>query len=527
LPATGFRIPDREDTLKSRQPLAPWALAAGIIVGFTLWRVLIAWILPVTQDEAYYFDWSRSLAWGYFDHPPGVALLGLGTRWEPGSALAARLGNLVAGALTLIVLARLYYRSGLRRGADLGLALVLAAATLPGLVGGIVTTPDSPLALAWAVALHESERALAGNRRRWISAGIAVGIGLLGKYTMAAIGPVLLWGILRADPRALRTPWPYLGALAAVLVFAPNLIWNVQHDWLTLRFQFGHGFALETGDLLAGAVPIEQAAPQSLAERAASLLGYLGTQLGSWGLMAPLLLALPWIARRRPAQLTGSAPAEPPPLLPQARPLLNAAALFPLAFFALVATSSAVEANWPAMYLLAAPAVLAPGLRGASRWVLTAAAGNLILASLYAVHAATGSLPLPDSANRILRETHGFRELAAMAAGLDAPVYADRYQLAAALRFYQPDLRTSQWPGIARPSEYLRGVIAPRVGAETQTGPFWLLSRLPNPPAIQGFAATEQRRLYDCPALLLAETAEPPCANPVHRWQLYRYVPQR
>ncbi len=500
---------------------------AALVAALAAWRLLIAWILPATQDEAYYFDWARTLAWGYFDHPPGVALLGLGTRLDPGSALVARLGNLLAGTLTLIALARLYYRSGLTRAADIGLALVLAATTLPGLVGGIVATPDSPLALAWALALHESERALAGDRRRWLTVGIAVGLGLLGKYTMAAIGPVLLWGILRADPRALRTPWPYLGALLALLVFAPNLIWNAQHDWLTLRFQFGHGFALETGDLLAGAgsIPIEQAAPQSFGERAGNLLGYLGTQLGFWGMLAPLLLALPWIARARIARATGPEAREPSRLLPHARPLLNAAALFPLGFFALVSTVSSVEANWPAMYLLAAPAVLAPWLRQAYRWILAAAAGNVILASLYAVHAATGALPLPDSANRILRETHGFRELSAIAAELDAPVHADRYQLAAMLRFYEPTLQASQWPGIARPSEYLRGIIAPRVGPETQSGPFWLLTRLGQAPAISGFAAGAQRTLYDCAGQPLAERAAAPCGKPLHRWYLYRYAP--
>lgn len=502
---------------------SPWAVAAALIAALTAWRLLVAWLLPATQDEAYYFDWARTLAWGYFDHPPGVALLGIGTRLEPGCALAARLGNALAGGLALILLARLYVRAGLERAADLGLALALAAATLPALIGGIVLTPDSPLALAWALALHESERALAGDRRRWVTAGIAVGLGLLGKYTMAVIGPVLLWGILRADPRALRTPWPYLGALAALLVFAPNLIWNAQNGWLTLRFQFGHGFALDTGALLDGAdtaaVAIAQAAPHSLAERAVSLLGYLGTQLGFWGLIAPLLLALPWIGR--------PGGAGDPTLRPHARPLLAAAAVFPLAFFALVATTSSVEANWPAMYLLAAPALLVPRLRRVRRWVLGAAAGNLLLVSLYAVHAATAALPLPDSANRILRETHGFRALAAVAAGLDAPVYADRYQLAAMLRFYRPELKSSQWPGITRPSEYARGAIAPRVGPRTQDGPFWLLGRRPQPPAIPGFVAETNRTLYDCPRRPLTDASPPPCERPLHIWTLYRYRPER
>jgi hypothetical protein len=113
----------------------PWPLVLSLIGALTLWRLLMAWLVPVTQDEAYYFDWARSLAWGYFDHPPGVALLGIGTWMAPGSALAARLGGVLAGALTLVVLARLYRNSGIRSGPDLWLALLVAAGTLPGLAG--------------------------------------------------------------------------------------------------------------------------------------------------------------------------------------------------------------------------------------------------------------------------------------------------------------------------------------------------------------------------------------------------------
>jgi len=59
---------------------SPWPLVAGLILAMTLWHLGAAVLLPVTQDEAYYFDWARSLSWGYFDHPPGVAAVGLGTR---------------------------------------------------------------------------------------------------------------------------------------------------------------------------------------------------------------------------------------------------------------------------------------------------------------------------------------------------------------------------------------------------------------------------------------------------------------
>lgn len=520
-----LRSPTRRSRTVEPRTRDPRTLALVLIALVALWRLVMAWLVPVTQDEAYYFDWARSLAWGYFDHPPGVALLGIGTRIEPGSALAARLGGVLAGILTLVVLARLYRNSGLAHGPDLWLALLLLAGTLPGLAGGFLTTPDTVLALAWALALHESERALTLDRRRWLTAGGAVGLGLLGKYTMVVLGPVLLWAILRADPRALRTPWPYLGGLLALLVLAPNLLWNADNDWLSLRFQLGHGFAADSGALIpgggagveAGSATIQHSGPQDLAGRAGSLLTYLGAQLGLWGLLVLPLLVTPWIGRR------ASGVPETPSLSVAARHLLQAATWFPLGFFALVSLVSDVEANWPLMYLLAAPALLAPRWRRVRLWVVAAAVGNLLLVSLYGLHAATLALPLAEGQNRILRETHGFRELAELAAGLDGPVYADRYQDTAMLRFYAPGIQATQWPGLTRPSEYLRGWIAPRVGPEAIEDPFWLITRGRSAPEIRGLRIDTRRTLVDCPGQRLEQTDELSCPRPLHVWSLYRY----
>jgi 4-amino-4-deoxy-L-arabinose transferase-like glycosyltransferase len=501
-----------------------WGLLLALIAAMTAWRLGVATILPVTQDEAYYFDWARSLAWGYFDHPPGVALLGIGTWLAPGSALAARSGTLIASALTLLVLARFFLNCGLTAPRDLALSLVLVVATIPGFAGGVITTPDTVLGLAWALALHESERALAGQRRRWLTAGAAVGLGLLGKYTMVLIGPVLLLAIVFSDPRALRTRWPYLGGLVALLVFAPNILWNQQNDWLTMRFQFGHGFSTDVGALPVGAPAIEHVGPRSIGERLGSLSGYLGTQLAFWGLIAIPLLVAPWINRRQGAkpnhETTGA-------LRRHAKPLLWAATLFPLGFFALVATGSEVEPNWPAVYLMSAAPLAALLLRHLRPWAVVAALGNLLLLTLYAFHAATAALPLGDSQNRVLRETHGFRALAEIAGTLEEPVYADRYQTTAMLRFYAPSLdTTTQWPSLTRPSEYLRGQIAPRLDSESVDAPFWLVSGFGAPPDIAGFRSDTHRRLFDCAGQPLSETAQAPCSRPLHTWNLYRYLPE-
>ena len=509
--------------LMDRPRQDPWRLVLVLVAAVTAWRLAMAALMPVTLDEAYYFDWARRLAWGYFDHPPGVALLGVGVRLDPGSAFAARLGGVLCGTLALLILARFYWRCGWVSRGGLALAVVLVCGTFPGLAGGVITTPDTVLALGWALALHEAERALAGDRRRWLTAGLATGLGLLGKYTMVLIGPVFLWAILSADPRALRTRWPYLGAIAALLVFAPNILWNAQHDWVTMRFQFGHGFSADVGSLASvPAETIERAGPQSAVERVSSLAGYLGTQAAFWGaILLPLVLRR-WIGPRS-ARAASNGVDVP---LPHARDLLIAATVFPLGFFALVSTFSEVQPNWPVMSLLAAAPLAALWLGAVRRWVYAAAAVNLLLVSLYAFHAATAALPLSDRQNRILRETHGFAELAQVAAGLDAPVYVDRYQTTAMLRFYRPDLDATQWPGLTRPSEYLRGWIAPRAVPDAVAGPFWLVTRFEAPPAIAGFALERRRLLVDCAAEPLHDGEAMPCEEPLHTWRLYRYRPE-
>lgn len=520
----------------------PWSWGAplALILVVILARLALAAIMPVTQDEAYYFTWARRLAWGYFDHPPGVALLGLGGLAAPGAVLPARLLTLAAGLASLLLLWRLYRACGLT-GTPLLLALAIAAGSLPGLIAGVITTPDTILALCWPLALHEALAALQQDRRRWLGAGLATGLGLLGKYTMLMIGPVFLWALLWRDRAALATRWPWLGGLVALAVFLPNLIWNAGNDWVTLRFQFGHGFAADTGTLALAADRLPAAvgamahrplvaAPLDLAERLASLAGYLGSQLAFWGLLLiPLGLALAALmtpGRRQPMAIPGARPE----LTPAGRSLLIAATLVPLLLFAAVAWISPVEANWAALYLIGAAPLAARLLSARPAQVLAAAAGNLLLAALYAVHAASAVLPLPDAANRALRESHGYADLAAYAATLPGPILADRYQFAAMLNFHRPALRVSQWPGISRPSEYSRGRIVPLPDLDQlHRQGFWLLAYKFSPPEIPGFTALQTISLFDCrgqPLVVMAGSrawAEAPCPRPLHGWRVYQY----
>ena len=521
---------------------AALASPLGIIAAVTLWRVLAAWLTPVAQDEAYYYDWARALAWGYFDHPPGVALLGLGAQLDPGSPLAARLGTLLVSTLTLLALWRLYHACGIRRQL-LSLSLLLAAATFPGLASGVLTTPDTVLALFWIVALHQAlaalPRAVGVQRWRWLGAGAATGLGLLGKYTMVIIGPVFLIALLAVDRRALRTPWPYLGGLLALLLFLPNLIWNAQHDWLTLRFQFGHGFVTDTGalslpvDALLGAdAPRagEHANAEALeaGEQLTGVGSFILVQLLFWGVPLLVALAAPFTGdrwRRSFAELRDG-------LSMPARVLLAAAALVPLVLVGVIAARGSVEANWAALHIVGAAPLVAAAVRPLARWAVGAALVNVLLLSLYAAHAATAALPLPHKADRVLRETNGYPALAAHVAAMQPErLFADRYQTVAMLNFYGAGAPVSQWPGLTRPSEYGLGTIVPIPDRDAlrATG-FTLVVWKYAVPQIPGFHEVQVETLFDCRGLPLhvvpgiAWPDASPCGDDwLHVWRVFRY----
>src|ERR1700758_4834218 len=45
---------------------------AGLLA-VTAIRILMAWIIPISPEEAYHWNFARHLDWSYYDHPPMLA----------------------------------------------------------------------------------------------------------------------------------------------------------------------------------------------------------------------------------------------------------------------------------------------------------------------------------------------------------------------------------------------------------------------------------------------------------------------
>jgi hypothetical protein len=205
-------------------------------------RLVAAAITPLTFDEAYYWMWSKHLAGGYYDHPPMVALV-------------IRLGTLIAGdtefgvRLVSILLAlpmswAVYRAAAILFGGQriAATAAILLNVTMMASVGTIIVTPDAPLLVAASFVMFFLAKLLeTGRGAWWLAVGAAVGAALLSKYTAMFFGPaILIWLVVVPKLRRwLLSPWPYLGGLVALAIFAPVILWNADHQWVSFIKQLG------------------------------------------------------------------------------------------------------------------------------------------------------------------------------------------------------------------------------------------------------------------------------------------------
>src|SRR3978361_1468649 len=215
---------------------------ALIILGLVALRLAAAAWTPLTFDEAYYWMWSKHLASGYYDHPPGVALvIRLGTLIAGDTELGVRLVSiLLALPMSFAVFRAAEILFGGRRVA--ATATILLNVTLMAAVGTMIVTPDAPLLVASSFVLFYLAKVLAtGHGAWWLAVGVAVGAALLSKYTALFFGPaILIW--LIAVPKLRRwliSPWLYLGGIVAFAIFAPVILWNADHHWVSFIKQIG------------------------------------------------------------------------------------------------------------------------------------------------------------------------------------------------------------------------------------------------------------------------------------------------
>ena len=213
------------------------------ILALVALRLVAAAFTPITFDEAYYWMWSKHLAGGYYDHPPMVALvIRLGTMIAGDTEFGVRLVSILLALPMSWAVYQRRRRSCSAAGGWPRPRRILLNVTLMAAVGTMIVTPDAPLLVASSFVLFSLAKVLeTGRGAWWLAVGAAVGAALLSKYTALFFGPaILIW--LVAVPKLRRwliSPWLYLGGLVALAMFAPVILWNADHHWVSFIKQMG------------------------------------------------------------------------------------------------------------------------------------------------------------------------------------------------------------------------------------------------------------------------------------------------
>jgi Dolichyl-phosphate-mannose-protein mannosyltransferase len=190
------------------------------------------------RDELLTLDNARHLAWGYVVYPPLTPFIARVEMELFGTSLRGfRFFAALSQGLVLLLTGLAVRQLGGKRLAQLVAALAVAIGG-HSLVSGWFLSYTSFDYLWWVLMAYFVICLLKSDDPRWwVPVGATIGVGMMTKYTMGFLVLGLAGGVLLTPARRyLRKPWLWCGATVALLVWLPNLRWQIQHHFITLEF---------------------------------------------------------------------------------------------------------------------------------------------------------------------------------------------------------------------------------------------------------------------------------------------------
>lgn len=190
------------------------------------------------RDELQFLSDARHLDWGFVAYPPftpfveriGLSIFGL-------SLVGLRLFSVLAQASAIVVTGLMARDLGGGRLAQVTAAVCVALSALP-MFEGTEFQYTSFDYLWWVLAAWFIIRLLkTENPRWWLAIGAVLGVGLMTKYSIVFLIAGILGGLLLTrDRRYFANRWFWAGVALALLIFLPNLVWQMHHGFISYHF---------------------------------------------------------------------------------------------------------------------------------------------------------------------------------------------------------------------------------------------------------------------------------------------------
>jgi 4-amino-4-deoxy-L-arabinose transferase-like glycosyltransferase len=266
------------------------------------------------RDELQFLSDAQHMDWGFVPYPPLTAALEhLGLKMFGLSLVGLRLFSVLAQVLVIVASGLMARDLGGSRLAQIFTAIAVALSPVP--MADATEFQYTSFDLLWWVLIAWSVIRLlrSDDPRWWVAIGLFAGLGMQTKYSIAFELTGVLVGVLLTDARRYVTNgWFWVGGATALLVFAPNLVWLIRHDFISYHFLQGI-HARDVGEGRADGFLRDQflinanlfATPVWLA----GLFGYFRNRryrMLAWMYVVPLLLFL--FARGRFYYVSGTYP---------------------------------------------------------------------------------------------------------------------------------------------------------------------------------------------------------------------------
>jgi 4-amino-4-deoxy-L-arabinose transferase-like glycosyltransferase len=211
---------------------------------FTLLNLVTALFTELYNDEAYYWAYSRFLDWGYFDHPPVIALLiKIGYAIIPGE-LGVRLLSLLS------VSAGLWLISKTSQTKDVKLFVLLMFSVFPFFLFGFTALPDSPMLFSIALFFWTYQQFIKDESWKWtLVLAVVMAFMLYTKY----MGVLIILFTLTSNLNLLKRKWFWLASIIGAFLFLPHLYWQYVNDFPSVQYHlvdrsakaYNYSFTLE------------------------------------------------------------------------------------------------------------------------------------------------------------------------------------------------------------------------------------------------------------------------------------------
>lgn len=204
--------------------------ARPYLVFWLLLNLVQAWFTELIHDESYYWFYAQDLDWGYFDHPPAVAVMayvgGLLFKYELGVRLLTVLSSV--GTLWLI-----WKTLDDESDPRLFFGLVFSAVIIH--VGGFITVPDIPLVFFAALFFYFFKHYL--QKDSWPTA-LWIALSVAGMAYSKYQGALVVIFAVLPNLQLLRRPSFWMIPVLVAGLYLPHLQWQMAHDFQTFRYQF-------------------------------------------------------------------------------------------------------------------------------------------------------------------------------------------------------------------------------------------------------------------------------------------------